>query len=148
MTLYCDRFSTLVIQWAPLIPSICSCFSWLIIFEGWPRRKPFSGAEKPPIAFICELEKQIRVGPFLRGEGKFTVSDRANAHGNSNTNATRAGSGEQLFGFRALLRRVQIALKPASKGFGFHGVFIRSKGLEYAIADSAFKGLQVDARAR
>jgi hypothetical protein len=49
---------------------------------------------------------------------------------------------------RALLRWVQIALKPASKTFGRHGVFIRSKGLEYMIADSAFKRMQVDARAR
>jgi hypothetical protein len=38
-------------------------------------------------------------------------------------------------------------LKPASKSFGFHGVFIRGKGLKYVIADSAFKRMQVDARA-
>jgi hypothetical protein len=48
---------------------------------------------------------------------------------------------------RALLRRVQIALKPASKTFGLHRILIRSKGLEYAIADSAFELMQVDARA-
>jgi len=48
---------------------------------------------------------------------------------------------------RALLRWVQIALKPASKTFGLHGVFIRGKGLKYMIADSAFKRMQVDARA-
>jgi hypothetical protein len=124
---------------------------WLIIFEGWPSRKPFSGAEKPPIAFICELEKQIRIGPFLRGEGEFAISDRAKAaHGNSNPNATREGSskrGERFGSGPPLLRRVQIALKPASKTLGFHGVFICSKGLKYAIADSAFKGLRVDARA-
>jgi hypothetical protein len=36
-------------------------------------------------------------------------------------------------------------LKPASKGLGLHGVFIRGKGLKYAIADSAFKRMQVDA---
>jgi hypothetical protein len=46
---------------------------------------------------------------------------------------------------RALLRRVQIALKPASKTLGLHGVFIRGKGLKYVIADSAFKRMQVDA---
>jgi hypothetical protein len=46
-----------------------------------------------------------------------------------------------------LLRRVQIALKPASKTLGLHGVFIRGKGLKYVIADSAFKRMQVDARA-
>jgi hypothetical protein len=38
-------------------------------------------------------------------------------------------------------------LKPASKTLGLHGVFIRGKGLKYAIADSAFKRMQVDARA-
>ena len=58
--------------------------------EGWPRRKPFSGAEKPPIAFIRDLKKQVRIGPLLRGEGKFAISDRAKAaHGISNPNATR-----------------------------------------------------------
>src|SRR5258708_28844351 len=48
---------------------------------------------------------------------------------------------------RALLRWVQIALKPASKTLGLHRVFIRDKGLMYVIADSAFKRMQVDARA-
>ncbi len=47
-----------------------------------------------------------------------------------------------------LPRRVQIALKPASKILGLHGVFICGKGLKYAVADSAFKRLQVDAAAR
>jgi len=37
-------------------------------------------------------------------------------------------------------------LKPASKTFGLHWVVIRSKGLKYAIADSAFKRMQVHAR--
>ena len=46
---------------------------------------------------------------------------------------------------RALLRWVQIALKPASKALGLHGVFKRGKGRKYLIADSAFKRLQVDA---
>src|SRR3979411_3217204 len=46
---------------------------------------------------------------------------------------------------RALLRWVQIALKPASKTLGLHGVFKRGKGRKYLIADSAFKRLQVDA---
>ena len=45
---------------------------------------------------------------------------------------------------RALLRWVQIALKPASKTLGPHGVLIRGKGLKYLIADSAFKRMQVD----
>jgi hypothetical protein len=38
---------------------------------------------------------------------------------------------------------VQIALKPASKTLGLHGVFKRGKGRKYLIADSAFT-LQVD----
>jgi hypothetical protein len=49
---------------------------------------------------------------------------------------------------RALRRWVQIALKPASKTLGLHGVFIRGKGLKYLIADSAFKRMQVDAPGR
>jgi hypothetical protein len=48
---------------------------------------------------------------------------------------------------RALRRRVQIALKPASKGLGLHRIFIRGKGLKYVIAGSTFKRMQVDARA-
>ena len=48
---------------------------------------------------------------------------------------------------RALLRWVQIALKPASKTLGPHRVFIRRKGLMHAIADGAFKRVQVDAGA-
>jgi hypothetical protein len=42
---------------------------------------------------------------------------------------------------------VQIALKPASKTRRLHRVFIRGKGLEYVIADSAFKRMQIDTRA-
>ena len=38
-------------------------------------------------------------------------------------------------------------MKPASKTLGLHRVFIRGKGLNYMIADSAFKCMQVDARA-
>ena len=45
----------------------------------------------------------------------------------------------------ALPRCVQIALKPASKALGLHGVFKRGKGRKYLIADSAFKRMQVDA---
>jgi hypothetical protein len=44
-----------------------------------------------------------------------------------------------------LLWRVQFALKPASQALGLHGVFKRGKGLDYLIADSAFKRMQVDA---
>jgi len=45
---------------------------------------------------------------------------------------------------RPLHRRVQFALKPATKTPGPHGVFIRRKGLKYLIADRAFKRMQVD----
>jgi hypothetical protein len=38
-------------------------------------------------------------------------------------------------------------LKPAYKALGLHGVFIRGKGLKFVIADSAFKRMQVEARA-
>jgi hypothetical protein len=38
-------------------------------------------------------------------------------------------------------------LKPASESLGLHGVFIRGKGLEHAIADGAFERMQVDAGA-
>ena len=40
-----------------------------------------------------------------------------------------------------------MALKPASKAPGIHGVFIRGKSLKFVIADSAFKHMQVEARA-
>ena len=38
-------------------------------------------------------------------------------------------------------------MKPASKGLGLDRVFIRGKGRMYVVADSAFKGMQVDTRA-
>jgi hypothetical protein len=86
-------FSTLVIEGVPLKPELgVSCFWRLLIFAGWPRRTPFSGAEKPPITFICELEKQIRRGFVLLGEGQSAISDRAGAaHGISNPKATEQG---------------------------------------------------------
>jgi hypothetical protein len=46
---------------------------------------------------------------------------------------------------RPLPRWVQIALKPASKILGPHGIFIRGKGLTYLIAHSTFKRMQIDA---
>jgi hypothetical protein len=49
--------------------------------------------------------------------------------------------------WRALLRWVQIALKPASKTLGFHGVFIRGEGLKYVIADSSNVCQSMPARA-
>src|SRR6202047_1518162 len=48
---------------------------------------------------------------------------------------------------RALPRWVQIALKPASKILGLHGVFRGGEGLKYVIANSAFERMQVDAGA-
>jgi hypothetical protein len=49
---------------------------------GWPGRKPLSRAENPPIAFIGELKKQVRVGLVPRGEGQSAIPDRADAvHG-------------------------------------------------------------------
>ena len=40
---------------------------------------------------------------------------------------------------------MQIALKPAAKGLGFHRIFKRGKDRKYVIADSTFKRMQVDA---
>jgi hypothetical protein len=45
----------------------------------------------------------------------------------------------------ALPRRVQITQKPAAKGLGVHGIFMRGKSRKYVIADSALKRIQVDA---
>ena len=36
-------------------------------------------------------------------------------------------------------------MKPASKTLGLHGVLISDKGLNYLIANSAFKRMQLDA---
>jgi hypothetical protein len=59
-----------------------SCFWRLLILEGWPGRKPFGGAEKPPITFIRELMQQVRLGVVLLGEGQSAISDGAGvAHG-------------------------------------------------------------------
>jgi hypothetical protein len=32
-----------------------------------------------PIALICELKEQVRIGAIVAGEGKFAISDRAKA---------------------------------------------------------------------
>ena len=77
-------------MWVPLKPH--ASFWRLLIFAGWPGRTPFSRAENPPIAFIRELKKQVRIGLVLRGEGQSAISDRAGAaHGISNPNATERG---------------------------------------------------------
>ena len=78
----------MIIVWLPP-KSRVSCFWRLLIFAVWPGRKPFGRAENPPIAFICELKKQVRIGLVLLGEGQSAISDRAGAaHGISNPNAT------------------------------------------------------------
>ena len=60
------------------------CLWPLLIFAGWQRRTPFSRAEDSPIAFICELKKQVRNGPVLLGESQLAISFRADAaHGAS-----------------------------------------------------------------
>src|SRR6476661_2964085 len=46
-----------------------------------------------------------------------------------------------------LLHWVQIALKPASKAPGLHGVFICDNGLKFVFADSTLKRMRVGARA-
>ena len=45
---------------------------------------------------------------------------------------------------RALLRWVEIALKPAAKTLGSHRIFTRGQGLKHLIADSTFERKQVD----
>jgi hypothetical protein len=81
-----DWFST----WVPLKPHVR--FWRLLIFAGWPCRTPFSRAENPPIAFIRELKKQVRIGLVLLGEGQSAILDRVGAaHGISNPNATERG---------------------------------------------------------
>ena len=49
---------------------------------GWPGRKPMSRAENPPVAFIRELNKQVRVGLVPCGEGQSAIPGCADvAHG-------------------------------------------------------------------
>jgi hypothetical protein len=88
------HISASVIVWVgPLKPRLgVSCFRRLLAFAGWPRRTPFSGAEKPPVAFICEPKKQVRNSLVLRGEGQSAISDRpgvAHGHLKSQRNITR-----------------------------------------------------------
>lgn len=45
-------------------------------------------------------------------------------------------------------RWVQIALKPAAESSGMHRIFVHGLGCKCVIADSAFKRMQVDPRAR
>jgi hypothetical protein len=120
---------------------------WLLIFAVRPGRKPFSGTENPPIAFICELTKQVSVGIVLRDEGQPAISDRAGvAPDVSNPNATeqRFGSGTPalarlprvmarppVHSRRTLPRRVQIALEPTAEGLGMHRIFVGGKGRKH-----------------
>ena len=120
-----------------------------------------SRAENPPVAFICELKKQVRVGLVPRGEGQSAIPGRADvAHRISHLNDTgtmiwfrsglpyRAsldrGEAATTHG-RALLRRMQIALEPAAKGLGMQRIFVRAKRCKYLTADSALKRMQVHA---
>jgi hypothetical protein len=94
-----DRFSTSVIGWVPLKPRLdVFCFWRLLIFAEWPRRTPFSGAEKSPIAFICELKKQVHFGLVVLGERKLAISDRAGVARVSNPQRNRDSSIEKRFG--------------------------------------------------
>ena len=70
-------FSTLVLVWVPPAVPCVSCFWRLLIFERWPGRKPFGGAEKPPITFIRELMQQVRLGLVLLGAGQSAISGGA-----------------------------------------------------------------------
>jgi hypothetical protein len=73
-----------VIVWIPLKPHLGVSCIWRLLAE-WPRRTPLSRAEKPLIAFICELKKEVRIGLVRRDEGQPAISDRAGvAHGISN----------------------------------------------------------------
>ena len=122
----------------PLKPELGISRLWRrLILAGWPRRKPSSGAENPPVAFICELKKQVRDGLVLLGEGQSAISDRAGVP-----------RGRQFTHGRILPRRVQIALKPATKVLRMHRIFVRGEGRKDLIADSALKRKQVDARSR
>jgi hypothetical protein len=58
------------------------CLSRLLICAELRPRTPFSSAEKPPIAFACELKKQVRLGLVVFGECQPAISDRTSvAHG-------------------------------------------------------------------
>jgi len=84
----------LVIGWVvPLKPPPrVSSFWRLLIFARKPGRTPFRGAEKPLIAFICELKKQVRRGLVLLGKGQSAISDRPGvAHGISNPTQQKGG---------------------------------------------------------
>src|ERR1700730_1790109 len=59
-----------------------SCFWRLLIFERWPGRTPFGGAEKSPVTFLGELMQQVRLGLVLLGAGQSAISVGAGvAHG-------------------------------------------------------------------
>jgi hypothetical protein len=86
---------------------------------GWPGRKPFRGAENPPIAFVGEQAKQVRGGLVLLGEGQPAISNRARAALDiSNPNATelRSSAGEKI-GSWAGRRRPSSPRKRGWNGF-------------------------------
>jgi hypothetical protein len=85
-------------------------------------RTPFSGAEKPPIAFICELKKQVRRGVVLPGEGQSAILDRSTvAHGISNPTQEGGFNSWKRIWFRAALaspcRAARFVFKSRPVGF-------------------------------
>jgi hypothetical protein len=111
------------IEWINRHPGI-SCFWRLLIFERPPGRKPFRGAEHPPIIFICKLEKQVRIGPIVSGEGQSAISERPRtAHESQTPSQHGAGSStEESFGSgrspgsAARIRGLSERLKDARSG--------------------------------
>jgi hypothetical protein len=71
----------------------------LLMFAGW------RGAEKPPIAFIGELKKQVRLGLVFLGEGQPTISNSAHCSWQfkSQRNKTRVQAQETIWFLAALL---------------------------------------------
>jgi hypothetical protein len=93
---------------------------------------------KPHVSFRCSKRAGAR-----KSQKQFSGTSQPTA-GTRTSGVPRITARPPVHSRRALPRRVQIALKPASKRLGLHGVFIRSKGLKDLIADSAFKRMQVD----
>ena len=112
-----NRFSTLVIVWVPVKPPTrVSCFWRLLIFARWPGRTPFGGAENSPIAFICELKKQVGRGLVLLSQGQSAISDRSRvAHGISNP--TRLEMWEAAPGRRPPRRVLGVPRSPETRQF-------------------------------
>ena len=94
----CPSFYGVVIPPKKRLGVSCFCFWRLLNCAGWPRRTPFGDAEESPIAFICELTKQVRFGLVVFGERKPAISDRtsvAHGHFKSQRNITRIQAQEK-----------------------------------------------------